>query len=54
MDAGSRFAERITNLQIFHDIINEYFRIYAESVRGEKGKKLAKDVVDWTKRRSKA
>jgi len=52
MDMNSRFAERITNLQIFHDIIMEYFRIYAEAVRGEKGKKLAKDVLNWTKKRS--
>lgn len=51
MDAASRFAERITNLEIFHDIIQEYFRLYAESVRGENGKKLAKEILAWTKGR---
>lgn len=51
MDAASRFAERITNLEIFHDIILEYFRLFAESIRGENGKKLAKDVLAWAKKR---
>jgi len=52
MDPGSRFAERITNLQIFHDIISEYFRRYADAVRGENGQKLAKEVLAWTKKRT--
>ncbi len=51
MERNSRFAERVLNLKIFHDIICEYFRIFVNAVRADDWTKTETDIVEWTKQR---
>jgi len=51
MDKHSRFAERITNLRIMHEVVKEYFRTFAEAVRSKDWDKTEKDIISWTQER---
>ncbi len=46
-DPGSIFAERVNLLHIFQNVIQEYFRMFASSVRGEKWAKEESEILKW-------
>ncbi|OGV37820.1 MAG: hypothetical protein A2X48_08135 [Lentisphaerae bacterium GWF2_49_21] len=47
-DPGSVFAERVNLLHIFQNVVQEYFRLFASSVRGEKWSKDEADILKWS------
>ncbi len=51
MDFNSVFAERMQNLFIFQNVIREYFRKFAESVRGMDWAETEKKIQKWASER---
>jgi recombination associated protein RdgC len=51
IDAASVFAERMQNLFIFQSIIREYFRKFAENVRGMDWAEIEKKIQKWASER---
>ena len=51
MDRHSRFAERITNLRILHEVVRAYFRAFVEAIRSPDWEKTEKDIISWTMER---
>ena len=51
MDYNSVFAERMQNLFIFQNIMREYFRKFAESVRGMDWAETEKKIQKWVSER---
>jgi recombination associated protein RdgC len=47
-DLGSIFAERINYLHIFSNVIQEYFKLFANSVRSDKWQKEEAEIIKWT------
>jgi hypothetical protein len=47
-DLGSIFAERVNHLHIFTNVIQEYFRIFATSVRSDKWSKEEAEIIKWS------
>ncbi|HCE42232.1 MAG TPA: hypothetical protein DET40_01620 [Lentisphaeria bacterium] len=47
-DLGSIFAERVNLLHIFQNVFQEYFKLFASSVRGEKWSKDEGEILKWS------
>jgi hypothetical protein len=47
-DLGSIFAERVNHLHIFNNVIQEYFKVFAASVRSDKWSKEEAEIIKWS------
>ncbi len=51
MDRDSRFAERVTNLHIFHTVIGEYFAKFVKTVTASDWDETEKKIQRWVQER---
>ena len=47
MELNSRFEERVTNLNILHKVMRDYFRMFVDSLEGDKLAVTEKKVRSW-------